>query len=129
MAVGRRERRQEGECLSAKVTNAAPDPDPIMMFVMSLFAAAAMADDGVLRANRASAEDDFCAGFNPIGFEVVLRGRKWDKQNRSDEGFAWLVTLPRIDSWSEAFLLNKSHLEKNNALMPPVSGVKRSRVN
>ena len=70
------------------MTNAAPDPDPIMMFVMSLFAAAAMTDDGVLRANRAAAQDDFCAGLGPIGFEVVLGRRKWDKQNRSDEGFA-----------------------------------------
>ncbi len=68
-----------------------------MMLVMSLFAAAAMTDDGVLRANRASAQDNFRARLGPISFEVVLRGRKWDKQNRSDEGFARLVTLPKID--------------------------------
>ena len=55
--------------------NAAPDPDPIMMFVMSLFAAAAMTHDGVLQANRAAAQDDFCAGLGSIGFEVVL-GRR-----------------------------------------------------
>lgn len=95
MAVGRRERREESERLPAPVTNAAPNPDPIMLLVMRLFAAAAVTDDGVLGANRAAAQDDFGPRLGPIGFEVVLRGRKWDKQNRSNEGFALPVTLPR----------------------------------
>jgi len=68
-----------------------------MIFVMRLFAPAAMADDGVLGTDRASAQDEVPASLGPIGFEVVLRGRKWDKQNRSDEGFARPVTLPKID--------------------------------
>jgi len=95
MAVGRREGRQERERLVAPVAQAAANPDPVVVFVMRLLAAAAVADDGVLGTNRAAARDDFRAG--PIRFEVVLRGRKWDKQNRSTEGFARPVTLPKID--------------------------------
>ena len=68
-----------------------------MALIVRLLAAAAMTDDGILSANRAMAQDDLHAGLGPIGFEVVLRGRKWDKQNRSDEGFARPVTLPKID--------------------------------
>jgi hypothetical protein len=47
-----------------------------MVFIMSLFAPATMTDDGILHANRASAEDDFRARLGPIGFEVVLSKRK-----------------------------------------------------
>ena len=97
MAVRRREGRQEGERLTAAAAKAAANPDPIVVFVMGLFAAAAMADNRVLGTNRASAQDDFPASLGPVGVEVVLGGRKWDKQNRSDEGFAQPVTLPKID--------------------------------
>ena len=97
MAVGRREGRQERERLVAPVAQAAADPDPVVVFVMRLLAAAAMADDGVLGTNRAAAREDFRVGLGPIGFEVELRGQKWDKQNRSAEGFARPVTLPKID--------------------------------
>jgi hypothetical protein len=38
MAIGWRERRLESECLAATVTDAAANPDPIMMFIMGLFA-------------------------------------------------------------------------------------------
>lgn len=96
MAVRGRERRQEGECLPAQVTNAAPDPDPIMMLVMRLFAAAAMADDGLLQTDRASAQDDFRTCLGPIGFEVVMRGRKWDKENRDDGGLCAGSDLAKI---------------------------------
>jgi hypothetical protein len=41
-----------------------------------------MTNDGILRANRAMAQDDLHAGLGPIGFEVALRRREWDKQNR-----------------------------------------------
>src|SRR5262245_64927497 len=116
MAVRRRERRQERECLAAAVAEAAANPDPIMVFIMRLLAAAAVTDDGVLGTNGASAQDDSRARLSPIGFEVVLGRRKWDKQNRSNEGFA------RLDTWEDLSaktrspsLLNKSHLEKNNA--------------
>ena len=84
MTVGRRKGRQERERLAAAIAKAAPNPDPIMVFIMSLFAAAAMAEDGISQTNRASAQDEFRIHLGPIGFEVVLRGRKGDKQNRSN---------------------------------------------
>jgi hypothetical protein len=86
MAVGRRKGRQEGERLPAQIADASADPDPIMMLVMGLFTAAAMTDDRVLGTNRAAAQDAPRTGLGPIGFEVVLCGRKWDKQNRGTEG-------------------------------------------
>jgi hypothetical protein len=97
MAVGRRKGRQEGERLAAPAAKAAANPDPIMALIVRLFAAAAMTDDGILSANRAMAQDDLHAGLGPIGFEVELRRREWDKQNRSDEGSARPGHLARID--------------------------------
>jgi len=76
MAVGRRERRQEGERLAASTAKTAANPDPIMVFIMSLLPSPTMTDDGVLQTNRASAQDDFHARLGPLRFEVVLRGRK-----------------------------------------------------
>ena len=76
MAVGRRKRRQEGEGLAAAVAEAAANPNPIVVFIMSLFAPAAMTDDRILHTNRAAAQNDFRARLGPIGFEVVLRGGK-----------------------------------------------------
>ncbi len=76
MAVGWREGWQEGECLAATVADAAANPDPIMMFIMGLFAPAPVTDDGILHANRAATRNEFRARLGPIGFEVVLRGGK-----------------------------------------------------
>jgi len=76
MAVGWREGRQESECLAATVTDAAANPDPIMMFIMGLFAPAPVTDDGILLANRAAAQNDIRARLRPIGFAVVLCGGK-----------------------------------------------------
>ncbi len=76
MAVGRREWRQEGKRLSASAAETAANPDPIMVFIMRLFAAATVTDDGILLTNRAPAQDDFRARLGPIGFEVALGRRK-----------------------------------------------------
>ena len=76
MAVGRRQRRQEGERFAAAVAKTAANPDPIVVLIMSLFAPAPVTDDGILHANRAVAQNDFRARLGPIGFEVVLRGGK-----------------------------------------------------
>ena len=76
MTVGRREWRQEGKRLAASVADTAANPDPIMLFIMSLLAPATVADDGILLTNRAPAQHDFCARLGPIGFEVALgRGK------------------------------------------------------
>ena len=76
MAVGRRKERQEGERLAAAVADAATNPDPIVVFIMRLFAPAAVTNDGVLQTKRAAARDGFRARLGPIRFEVALRGRK-----------------------------------------------------
>ena len=76
MAIRWRERRQESERLAAQVTDASANLNPIVIFVVRLFPPATVTDDGVLAANRASAQDAFRAGLGPIGFEVVLRSRK-----------------------------------------------------
>jgi hypothetical protein len=76
MAVGRREWRQEGERLAATVADAASNPDPIVVFIVGLFAPATVADNGILNANRATTQNDFRARLGPVGFEVVLRGGK-----------------------------------------------------
>ncbi len=76
MAIGRRKRRQEGECFTAAVAKTAANPDPIVVLIMSLFAPAPVTDDGILYANRAVAQNDFRARLGPIGFEVVLGGGK-----------------------------------------------------
>ena len=74
MAVGRREGRQERKRLMAPVAEAAANPDPIVVFIMRLFATVAVTNDGVLQTKRAAAQADFRPCLGPIRFEVALRG-------------------------------------------------------
>ena len=76
VSIGRRERRQDGKRLSAMIAFAAANADPIMIFVVGLFTAPAMADDGILETKRAAALQGDCVRIGPIRFEVVLRRRK-----------------------------------------------------
>ena len=76
MTVRWREWRQEGKRLSASAAETATNPDPIMVFIMSLFASATVTDDGILLTNRVPAQDDLRAQLGPIGFGVALgRGK------------------------------------------------------
>src|ERR1700732_4382476 len=91
MAVGRRKRRQEGEGFAAAVAKTAANPDPIVVFIMSLFAPAPMTDDGILHADRAvaqmtfvpaSAQSDsrlYCAAESEINSIVTVGApsRRW----------------------------------------------------
>jgi hypothetical protein len=62
---------------------------------MSLFATTAVSDNRIALTNGASA-DDLCVGLGPVRIEVVLRSRKWDKENRVHVGLcAEVVTLPK----------------------------------
>ena len=83
LGVRERKQRQEGEGLSATVAATAPDLDPIMVFIVRLFAAVSMADNRIAFTSGASPQDDFGAARGPIRFTLVRRDRKWDKQNRS----------------------------------------------
>jgi len=71
VGVGERERGKEGEGLSASMAKAAPDPNPVVMFIVCLLAPATMTDDGIAFANRASPQDELIAVCGPIGFQLV----------------------------------------------------------
>jgi hypothetical protein len=86
MRVRERKQREEGEGLPATGAATAPDANPVVMLVVGLLAAASMADDRILFASGASPQDDFGAARGPIGFELVQRDVKWDKQNRRSLG-------------------------------------------
>ena len=55
-----------------------------------------MTDDGVLQTDRASAQDEFRTCLGPIGLEVVMRGRKWDNENRDHGGLGEGSDLAKI---------------------------------
>ena len=93
--VRERKRWQEGEGLPASGATTATDPDPIVMLIVRLLAAAAMADDRIVFTLGTSPQDDLVAAFGPVGFELVRRGRKWDKENRSSSGLCPDVDPPR----------------------------------
>jgi hypothetical protein len=76
VTVGKREGRQKGNGLPARSADAAPNVNPVMVFVMSLFAATTMTDDRIPRANRAAANDPFRASLRPIRFQLALRRGK-----------------------------------------------------
>jgi hypothetical protein len=76
VAVSRREHWQEGKRLAARSADTAPNLNPVMLFVMSLFPPTAMTHDRIPQANGALAKDPFCASLRPIGFELALRRGK-----------------------------------------------------
>lgn len=76
VAIGKREGRQEGDGLAARCADAAPNRNPVVVFVMRLFAATTMTNDRILQANRAAANDYFSASLRPISFQLALRGGK-----------------------------------------------------
>ena len=82
--VGVRKGKQgkQGEGLSTTLAKPAPDPNPVVMFIVCLLAPTTVTDDGIAFANRTSPQPDLLAVARPIGFDLVWRGRKWDKKNR-----------------------------------------------
>ena len=82
MGVRQRKPRQEGKGLPATGTAAAADINPIVMLVVCLLAAVSMADDRILLTNGALPQNGFGTA-DPIGFQLVRRDGKWDKENRT----------------------------------------------
>jgi hypothetical protein len=77
------------------------------MFIVGLLAAATVADDRIAFTNRASPQHDLVAVSSPVGFELVQRGRKWDKENRSSWGLPPGVDPPRSGPEAEPLLLKR----------------------
>ena len=57
VGIGERERRQNGECLLAETAMTAANIDPDVVFIVRLFVAAAMADNGIAVTNGAMPGD------------------------------------------------------------------------
>jgi hypothetical protein len=107
VGVGEREQGKQGEGLSATRAKAASDPNPVVMFIVGLLAPPTVTDDGIPFANRASPQDDLVAVASPVGFELVRRGRKWDKENRSSWGLPPGVDPPRSEPEAGPLLLKR----------------------
>ena len=116
VGVRQREQGKQGEGLSTALAKAASDPNPVVMFIVRLLATATVTDDGIAFANRASPQQGVVDVPVPIGFDLVWRGRKCDKKNRSSWGPPPGVDPPRSQPEAGPLLLKtKSQLEKNNA--------------
>ena len=75
-----------------------------------------MADDRCAQTNRAVAQDRPTVHLDPIGFQVALRRRKCDKQDRKSGGSARRLPLARIRTRQRGLhLQTKSQLKKNTA--------------
>jgi hypothetical protein len=81
--VRERKPRQEGEGLPATGAAAATDANPVVMRIVRLLAAASVTDDRIAFTNGTSPQNDPGTACGPIGFELVRRDGKWDKENRT----------------------------------------------
>jgi hypothetical protein len=79
MTIGWRQQRKKREGLSAKRAEATTNPDPVVSFVMGLFAPSAMADDRVARTLRTLPGKVLRADHSPILFRVASLEAVWDK--------------------------------------------------
>jgi hypothetical protein len=71
MRVGQRKRRQESNGLAAWLTNPAPNLNPVMAFIVSLFPTKSMANYGISRAQWAAAYN--LRSRRPIRFQLAMR--------------------------------------------------------
>jgi hypothetical protein len=102
MRVRERKQRQESEGLSAIGAATATNLNPVMILIVRLLAAAAVADNRTLITNGALRQADLVAVSSPVAFELVQRGRKWDKQDRNSQGgSAPAVDPPRSEPEAE----------------------------
>ena len=102
MGVRERKQREESEGLPATTAATAPNPDPVVVCIVRLLVATSVANDQIASTNRASPQDDFGVACRPIGFELVWRDGKWDKQNRTSSGLCPSgVDLPRSEPEAE----------------------------
>ena len=86
MRVRKREHRKKSEGRPTIGAAAAMDPNPVMMLVVGLLAAAAVTNDGISFTNRTVTENVFVAVYRPVGFKLLRRGGNWDKEDRNLKG-------------------------------------------
>ena len=79
MTIGRRQKGKKREGLSAKLADAATNPDPVVMFIMGLFVTSAMANDGIARTFRTLPGNVLRARSSPVFFRVASFEGAWDK--------------------------------------------------
>jgi hypothetical protein len=73
MRVREREQGKEGECHPAPDAAPTMNPNPIVMFVVSLLAATAVTHNRIVFTKWASAYDELVAVFGPVGCNLVRR--------------------------------------------------------
>src|SRR5262245_11470795 len=92
------------------------DGNLVVMLIVCLLAAASVTDDRIAFTNGVSPQNDFGRACGPIGFELVRREGKWNKENRISCEFCPGVDLPKSESEAEFLpLKRKSQLEEDNA--------------
>jgi hypothetical protein len=78
------------------------------MLIVRLLAAPSVADDRIVFASGASPQNDLGTARGPIRFELVWRGGKWDKQNRSVSGLCPpALTRQDLSRKQSSFLLKQ----------------------
>jgi hypothetical protein len=107
VGIGEREPGKESKGLSATRAKATSDANPVVMLIVRLLAPPTVTDDGIPFANRASPQHDVFGVASPIAFELVRRGRKWDKENRSSWGLPPGVDPPRSQPEAGPLLLKR----------------------
>ena len=105
--VRERKPRQEGEGLSATGAATATDANPVVMLIVRLLAAASVTDDRITFTNGASPQNDLGTACGPIGFELVRRDGKWDKENRSSWSSAPALTCQDLSRKRSSSLLKQ----------------------
>jgi hypothetical protein len=86
MGVGQRENGKESEGQFAEVTDTAPNLDPVVSLVMSLFTPPAVPDDRIAQALRTASNDLLGTSCCPVAAWLEMVRRKWDKENRTAGG-------------------------------------------
>jgi hypothetical protein len=118
MRVRKRERRKEREGLPAIDAATAMNPDPVVMLVVSLLAAAAMTNDRIVFTKRTSAYDDLVAVFCPVGSKLVPRDGDWDKEDRISKGFRLRFRPAKIIAGSGAPPPEENLTERKYTFLP-----------
>jgi hypothetical protein len=75
--------RKDGKGQVAENTGAAVDFDPVVIFIMSLFASPTVPDNRIAQTLRTTAGNLFLAGSSPVEGWVARIHAKWDKENRT----------------------------------------------